>query len=98
MRTITTMIIAVFLLTGGAYGHSRIGNDNAPVATSSQTARDATLTVIAQATPEKPKRKIQLRRICTPEQIKCSCADTGTSACCKPSQNCNCQPTANCRG
>ena len=98
MRAITTIIIAAFLLTGAAYGHTRLGNNDVSIASTSAKANDTALTVIAQVMTAKPKRKIQLRRICTTDQIKCSCADTGTSACCTPSQNCNCQPNANCRG
>lgn len=41
--------------------------------------------------------KITLRRKCPADQMRCACADTGTSACCTASQKCNCAPTANCR-
>ncbi len=46
--------------------------------------------VLAQADQAKPKKKIQLRRVCSADQVRCACADTGTSACCKPTQSCVC--------
>jgi hypothetical protein len=98
MRALTAMIITGFLLAGPAYGQNRLNNENASSITStSVTANDNALIVIAQDTTAKPKKKMQLRRVCPADQIRCACADTGTSACCTATQTCSCQPTANCR-
>jgi hypothetical protein len=98
MRALTAMIIAGFLLAGPAYGQNRLNNENASSITStSVTANNNPRIVIAQDTTAKPKKKKQLRRVCPAGQIRCACADTGTSACCTATQTCSCQPTANCR-
>ena len=95
MRTFVAMIIAGFLMAGPAYAQSQPALDHSAVAAVNQT--DNALAALAQDTADKPKKKIQLRRVCTKDLIRCACADTGTSACCTASQTCNCQPTANCR-
>jgi len=41
--------------------------------------------------------KLKLRRQCPADQIRCACADTGTSACCTSAQRCACAPVANCQ-
>jgi hypothetical protein len=41
--------------------------------------------------------KIKWRRTCPANQMRCACADTGTSACCTDNQQCDCSPTATCR-
>jgi hypothetical protein len=98
MRALTAIIIASFLLAGSAYGQNGSNNENASFLTpKSVTADNNALIVIAQDTTAKPKKKIKLRRVCPVDQIRCACADTGTSACCKATQTCSCQPTANCR-
>jgi hypothetical protein len=97
MSALTAMIIAGFLLAGPAYGQNRLNNENASSITSAFVkANDNALIVIAQDTTTKPKKKNQLRRVCPADQIRCACADTGTSACCTATQTCSCQPTANC--
>jgi hypothetical protein len=97
MRALIAMIVAGLLLAAPAYAQSLASNENAPIGSTAVKSNDNSLIVIAQATSEKPKKKIQLRRVCDAGQIKCSCADTGTSACCTAQQTCSCQPTANCR-
>ena len=91
MRTLTAMIIASFLLAGLAYGQN---GSKTPL---SVTADNSGLIVIAQDTTAKPKKKIKLRRVCPADQMRCACADTGTSACCKAAETCRCAPVANCR-
>jgi hypothetical protein len=83
MRALTAIIIASFLLAGSAYGQNGSKNENASFLTpKSVTADNNALIVIAQDTTVKPKKKIKLRRVCPADQIRCACADTGTSACC----------------
>jgi hypothetical protein len=41
--------------------------------------------------------KLIKKRVCATGEERCACADTGTSACCKPNQRCVCSPTANCK-
>ena len=41
--------------------------------------------------------KVKWRRTCPADQMRCACADTGTSACCTANQRCACSPTAVCR-
>ena len=58
MRALTAMIIAGFLLAGPAYGQNRLNNENASSITStSVTANDNALIVIAQDTTAKPRKK-----------------------------------------
>jgi hypothetical protein len=98
MNALIAMIIAGFLLAGPAYGQNRLNNENASsIPSTSRMANDNALIVIAQDTTAKPKKKSKLRRVCPADQIRCACADTGTSACCTATQTCSCQPTANCR-
>jgi len=88
MRALAAKIFAGFLLAGSAYGQNGLNNENSSSITSaSVAANDNALIVIAQDTTAKSKKKMQLRRVCPAGQIRCACADTGTSACC----------TANCR-
>ena len=98
MRTLTAMI-ASFLLAGLAYGQNGSNSGGASFLTPplSVTADNSGLTVIAQDTTAKPKKKIKLRRVCPADQMRCACADTGTSACCKAAETCRCAPVANCR-
>jgi len=97
MRALIAIVVAGFLLAGPAYGQNRLINENASITSVSVKTNDNALIVIAQNTTAKPKRKFQLRRVCPTDQIRCACADTGTSACCTANQTCSCQPTANCR-
>ena len=98
MRTLTAMIIASFLLAGLAYGQNGANSGNASFLTPlSDTAGNSGLIVLAQDTTAKPKKKIKLSRVCPADQMRCACADTGTSACCKAAETCRCAPVANCR-
>jgi len=97
MRALTAIIIAGLLFAGSAYGQNRLTNEDASITSTSVKANDNGLIVFAQDTTAKPQKKYQLRRVCPSDQIRCACADTGTSACCKASETCSCQPTANCR-
>ena len=97
MRVLTALIIVGFLLAGPAFGQVQLNSDNASLAATSVKTGDGAPIVLAQNTTAKPKKKIQLRRVCPSDQIRCACADTGTSACCTNKQICSCQPTANCR-
>ncbi|MBV9262404.1 MAG: hypothetical protein JO205_13645 [Pseudolabrys sp.] len=82
MRTFMVILMAGALIAGPAVAATV---DNAS-------------TAMAQDNMAKPaKKKIKLRRTCEAGQMRCACADTGTSACCTANQTCSCQPTANCR-
>jgi hypothetical protein len=94
MRTFILMMVAGLLFASPAHV-APLASDNGG---STPAVSADTPIVIAQNAPAQPKKKkVWLRRVCEKSQMRCACADTGTSACCTAQQTCNCQPTANCR-